>query len=163
MTVRKRTTQKTGNGSRRTTTLSSTGGKTVSYSNKPTKQSPRRTVSFNHKTGRTRTTYSQKLGGGFTRITSKTTGPKKYKSSRSSSRSSSGSGDMGAFFGLVIFSLLLLSPIMYIWPVTIYFIVGIILAIVSIVVLVYIIFLVLPWVIWGSILYGLYNLMKLML
>ena len=158
MTVRKRTTQKTGNGSRRTTTLSSTGGKTVSYSNKPTKQSPRRTVSFNHKTGRTRTTYSQKLGGGFTRITSKTTGPKKYKY-----KSSSGSGDMGAFFGLVIFSLLLLSPIMYIWPVTIYFIVGTILAIVSIVVLVNIVFLVLPWVIWGSILYGLYNLIKFML
>lgn len=163
MTIRRRTSRKTGVSSRRTTTLSSTGGKTESYSNKPSKSGPRRTISFNHKTGKTRTTYSQKLGGGFTKITSKTTGGSKTRKNRKSSKSSSvGNVDISLSFPLIL-TMITIGTIMYLWPITIPYI---LVPIVSIVVL-YIIFevvvIILPYVILGAILYGLYKLLEFML
>jgi hypothetical protein len=146
MATRKVTSKKTGNGSRRTTTLSSTNGKTESYSNKPTKQSPRRTVSFNHKTGKIRTTYSQKLGGGYTRINSKTTGGNKpYKVTKTNT---------GSVSGTLLLLILLCCTIMYLWPITIPYIIGTVASIVAIVVIFNLIIIVLPWVLLGVILYG---------
>ena len=143
----RRTSKKTGNNSRRTTTLSSTGTKTESYSNRPSKQSPRRTVSFNHKTGKTRTTYSQKLGGGWTKISTKTTG-----GSRRSSRSSG--GDLSGLLSLplILFGVIALS-IMYMWPVTIPYILGDTLVIGSVIFVVWLFFALLPYIIWGSIIF----------
>ena len=176
----KRTTTKTGTNSKRTTTLSSTGTKTESYSNKPSKTSPRRTVSFNHKTGKTRTTYSQKLGAGWTKISSKTTGgsksyrPKKSTLKPSKSRSIGGtySGGSGASLGSLSFASILLmvfcGTIMYLWPVTIPYILYAAGGIVAIWVLFKLIGLLfegilflLKWAIYGGILYGLYYLIML--
>lgn len=71
MATYKRTTTKTGNNTKRTRTISSTGKTTQSFSSKPPgKNSTRRTVSFSN--GKVRTTHSTKLGGGYTRVTSKT-------------------------------------------------------------------------------------------
>lgn len=70
--MRKRSTKKTGNFSKRTTTLSSVRGKTESRSTRPPGGATRRTVSFNHKTGKTRITNSTQHGSGWTTIRSKT-------------------------------------------------------------------------------------------
>jgi len=70
--MRKRSTKKTGNFSKRTTTLSTVRGKTESTSTRPPGGATRRTVSFNHNTGKTRVTNSTRLGGGWTSIRSKT-------------------------------------------------------------------------------------------
>jgi hypothetical protein len=101
-TTRKRTTRKTGNFSKRTTTISSRGT-TQSYSSKPPLGATRRTVSFNHKTEKTRTTYATKLGGGYIRTYSKTTGGSKYRPTKSRGRSRGGAGgDMGILAALVV-------------------------------------------------------------
>lgn len=157
MVVRKRTSRKTGVSSRRTTTLSSTGGKTESYSNKPSKSGPRRTVSFNHKTGKTRTTYSQKLGGGFTQIRTKTTGGSKRK--KSSKSYSGGNVDVSLSFPLIL-TMIVLGTIMYLWPITIPYIVIPIVSIVVLYIIIEVVFFILPYVIWGAILYGLYKLLE---
>jgi len=170
MTVRKRTTKKTGNGSRRTTTISTTRGLTQSYSNKPTKQSPRRTVSFNHKTGKTRTNYSQKLGGGYTKIMSKTTGGSKTKTSKyrtsktskTSTRSSFSGTDSSPFIFLFLLSIPLLG-IMYLWPVTMPYIAGLIGGIVLLLVVVNLIIAALPYVIFGALLYVTYSVVKVLI
>ena len=70
LVVRKRTTKKTGNYSKSTRTISSTGKVTQSFSSKPPGASTRRTVSFSN--GKMRTTYSTKQGGNWTRVTSQT-------------------------------------------------------------------------------------------
>ena len=70
LVVRKRTTKKTGNYSKSTRTISSTGKVTQSFSSKPPGASTRRTVSFSN--GKMRTTYSTPQGGGWTRVTTKT-------------------------------------------------------------------------------------------
>jgi hypothetical protein len=70
MVVRKRKTTKTGNFSQRTTTLG-TKGRTDSFSSKLPDSPTRRTVSY--KNGKMRTTYSTKMGGGWTKVSSKTT------------------------------------------------------------------------------------------
>lgn len=71
MVVRKRTTTKVGQFGKRTRTVSSTGRVTESFSSKPPgKNTTRRTVS--HSGGKIRTTYSTKLGGGYTKVTTKT-------------------------------------------------------------------------------------------
>lgn len=150
MTNIKRTTQSKGN-SRRTTTLSSTGTKTESYSNKPSKSSPRRTVSYNHKTGKTRTTYSQKLGGGWTSIRTKThntltkSRPRKTK-------------PIPLSFPLLFFGSILLMG-MYLWPATAPYIIGIVLMIGLIV----FIFSILHYIVWGAILLGIIYLISLFL
>jgi hypothetical protein len=109
MAIRRRTTKKTGNFSKRTTTLSTKHGVTQSHSSKPPGSPTRRTVSHNN--GKMRTTYSTKLGGGLTKVTSKTISlvskPRAKKSgsgSRSRSGSASGSGS-GDFWLLSIFFL----------------------------------------------------------
>jgi hypothetical protein len=71
MVVRKRSTKKTGNYSKSTRTISSTGKVTQSFSSKPPGASTRRTVSFSN--GKMRTTYSTPQGGGWTRVSTKTT------------------------------------------------------------------------------------------
>ena len=70
LVVRKRTTRKTGNYSKSTRTLSSTGRVTQSFSSKPPGASTRRTVSFSN--GKMRTTYSNKQGGNWTQVKTKT-------------------------------------------------------------------------------------------
>jgi hypothetical protein len=105
MAIRRRTTKKTGNFSKRTTTLSTKHGVTQSYSSKPPGSPTRRTVSHNN--GKMRTTYSTKLGGGLTKVTSKTislVSKPRAKKSGSGSRSRSGSGS-GDFWLLSIFFL----------------------------------------------------------
>jgi len=161
----KRTTKKTGNNSKRTITISSTGTKTESYSNKPTKQSPRRTVSFNHKTGNRRTTYSQKLGGGWTRISTKTIKTNKAikpKSSnrRSVSRSSGFSTTPTSLLPLLIIPTLLFLSIMYFFPVTIPWILGGILCIFALVIIFKIILFLLPWAILSGIIYLIYSILS---
>jgi len=131
MAVFKRTSKKTGNGSRRTTTLSTTNGKTQSYSNKPSAHAPRRTVSHNSKTGKIRTTTTQKLGGGYTKVTSKTIGGN-HRISGSKIRVHSGKFSDG--FGIVIPLIVLGGITMYFWPVTIPFILLTVASIVAIVV-----------------------------
>lgn len=162
MTIRKRTSRKTGTNSRRTTTLSSTGGKTESYSNKPSKNSSRRTVSFNHKTGKTRTTYSTKLGGGYTRITSKTTGGSTRSKPRKNRKSSGGSVDVSLSFPLIL-TMIVIGTIMYLWPITIPYIVIPIVSIVVLYIIIEVVLFILPYVIWGAILYGLYKLFEFIL
>ena len=70
LVVRKRTTRKTGNYSKSTRTISSTGRVTQSFSSKPPGASTRRTVSFSN--GKMRTTYSTKQGGNWTQVKTKT-------------------------------------------------------------------------------------------
>ena len=70
MVARKRTTTKTGKFTKSTRTLSSTGRVTHSSSSKPPGSPTRRTVSYSN--GKLRTTYSTKLGGGWTNVTTKT-------------------------------------------------------------------------------------------
>jgi hypothetical protein len=81
----KRVTTKTGPYSKRTVTYSSKGVR-VTNSNKPPGSNTRRTVSTNLSTGKMRTTYSRKLGGGWRDISSKTFSPiRKFRSSNSNS------------------------------------------------------------------------------
>ena len=84
MTQYKRTSKKTGKYSRSTSTINSNGRVTKSNSSKPPGSGTRRTQSWNTQTGKTRETYTTKMGGGWTRRTSRTlnptvrdTGPKK--------------------------------------------------------------------------------------
>lgn len=84
MSTYKRRSKKTGNNSRRTVTQNANGSRTVSNSRKYSTGS-RKTISHNSKTGRTRTTYTVKNGGGWiSRSTSVTGG---YKSRNTKSRS----------------------------------------------------------------------------
>ena len=154
MTVRKRTSRKTGPGSRRTTTLSSTHGRTTSYSNQPSKNVSRRTVSFNNKTGKTRTTYTTKMGGGWTKTTSKTTGGSTRRKSRGSSV---GTGSL-TFTGILF--LIPILAIFYLWPDTIPYIIGGIIVVLIFIYIVNLLITLLPYIILGSIIYGLYYLLK---
>lgn len=106
----KRITKTQGN-SRRTTTYSDSR-KTESYSNRPSKGSSRRTVSFNHKTGKTRTTYTTKLGGGWANIQSSVTNNIKMIKTKPMTIS-------------IPFSLILLCIAMYVWPILIPVVLGI--------------------------------------
>jgi len=117
MAISKRTTRKTGGNSRRTTTTS-TKGLTESYSNRPTKSSPRRTVSFNHKTGKTRTTYSTRMGGGYINTTSRTTGG-------STRRRKNSNIDLSGLITLpLVFFISIAIWIMVEWPSTAPYIIG---------------------------------------
>jgi hypothetical protein len=156
-TIRKKITKKTGPNSRRTTTYSSTGGKTESYSNKPSKQSSRRTVSFNHNTGNRRTTYSTQLGGGYTRISSKTTSGSKPR--KTPSRIAKGNVGISLSLPLLILTIPLLV-IMFFLPVTIPYIIGTVVAIVAVVVIINLLIAAIPWIIFGGVLYGLYLVVK---
>ena len=53
-----------------------------------------------------------------------------------------------------------LLAIMYLWPVTIPYIAGLVGCVILLVVVVNLVFFVLPYVIWGSILFGLYYIVK---
>ena len=147
MATFKRTTTKDGN-SKRTTTLSSKGT-THSYSNKPTKDAPRRTVSFNTSTGKTRTTFSQKLGGGYTRVSSKTTGgttrPRRTRKTKTN-----------LSFPIIFFGCILIYG-MYLWPVTIPYVIGALLVIGLIVFILSI----MKYIIIGAILLGLLYLLSI--
>jgi len=187
MTVSKRTTKKISPTSSLTTTISSKGT-TRTVSNKPNKLATRTTRSFNINTGKTRTTTSKKLSSGYTQRTSKTTGgfksykPKTFRSTsstsstsykpkkstpkikayRSSSRSSGSGVDMSGLLTLpVILLILLFGTIMYLWPVTIPYITAFVAVLVAIWVLIKVVLFLIPWVIWGAILYGLYILIEL--
>ena len=151
----KRTTTKTGGNSKRTTTLSSTRGKTESYSNKPTKSSPRRTVSFNHKTGKTRTTHSTKLGGGWTQVSSRTTGGSKPRRTNTNRSRSSGI-DASALLTLpVILFVILFGGIMYLFPSTIPWIVSIVIVVAVVGMIINLVLFLLPFLFWGGLLLGL--------
>ena len=104
----RRTSKKTGNNSRRTTTLSSTG---------------------------------------WTKISTKTT-----VGSRRSNRSSG--GDLSGLLSLplILFGVIALS-IMYMWSVTIPYILGATLVIGSVIFVVWLFFALLPYIIWGSIIF----------
>lgn len=97
MSTNKRVSRKTGNYSRRTTTIGSKGT-TQSYSSKPPGSRTRRTVSYRN--GTMRTTYSTKLGGGWTKTTSKTKTltRKPRKSSSRPRRSRGGNSDFALTF-----------------------------------------------------------------
>lgn len=75
MSKYKRTSKKTGNYSRSTSTINSNGRVTKSNSTKPPGSGTRRTQSWNSQTGKIRETYTQKMGGGWTRRTSRTLNP----------------------------------------------------------------------------------------
>lgn len=75
MSKYKRTTKKTGNYSRSTSTINESGRVTKSNSTKPPGSGTRRTQSWNTQTGKTRETYTQKTGGGWIRRTSRTLNP----------------------------------------------------------------------------------------
>lgn len=75
MSQYKRTSKKTGKYSRSTTTVNSSGRVTKSNSSKPPGSGTRRTQSWNTQTGKTRETYTTKMGGGWTRRTSRTLNP----------------------------------------------------------------------------------------
>jgi hypothetical protein len=148
----KRITTKTGGNSKRTTTFSSTGGKTESYSNRPTKSSPRRTVSYNHKTGKTRTTYSTKQGGGWTNTTSRTTGG-------STRRRKNSNIDLSGLITLpLVFFISIAIWIMVEWPSTAPYIIGFALVIGLII----FIFSIIHYIIWGGILIGIIWLLSLL-
>lgn len=154
----KRVVKKLGSFGRSTTTYSSKGV-TRSTSNKPPgKFSTRRTVSF--KNGKARTTYSNKLGGGWTNIVSKTTGGSTRR--KSGGRSRGGSVDASGLLTLpIVIFLGIAIMIMYTWPVTIPYIVGAVLGLVIVGVILNLLFMALPWIILGAILYGLYSFIKL--
>ena len=148
----KRTTTKTGANSRRTTTFSSTGKVTQSFSNRPTKSSPRRTVSYNHKTGKTRTTYSTKQGGGWTNTTSRTTGG-------STRRRKNSNIDLSGLITLpLVFFISIAIWIMVEWPSTAPYIIGFALVIGLII----FIFSIIHYIIWGGILIGIIWLLSLL-
>lgn len=155
----KRTSKKTGPNSRSTKTLNSKGGFTYSTSVRPP-GGTRRTTSFNNKTGKNRTTYSTKLGGGWTRVTSKTTGGSKGR--KSGGRSRGGSVDIGGLLTLpIILFLGIALMIMYTWPITIPYIVGAVLGLVIVGIVLNLLFMALPWLVLGAIIYGLYFIVKL--
>jgi hypothetical protein len=100
------------------------------------------------------------MGGGWTKTTSKTTGGSKITKTRRTSKAYSG----GSVDGSLFLTLLLLIPfgiIMYLWPITIPYIIGSVIAIVAIVVAVRVLIWSLPWMVLGGILYGLYKLWEL--
>ena len=150
----KRTSKKQGNFGRTTTTLSSKGV-TRSYSNKPPGAASRRTVSFNNSTGKTRTTYSTKLGGGWTSIASKTTGGSTRR--KSSGRSRGGSVNMAGLLTLpIVFFLGIALMIMYFWPVTIPYIVGVVIGLMIVAVIINLLIIAIPWIMLGVVLYFFY-------
>lgn len=150
----KRVTKKLGNFGRSTTTYSSKGV-TRSTSNKPPGEfSTRRTISF--KNGKARTTYSNKLGGGWTNIVSKTTGGTTRR--KSSGRSRGGSVNISGLLTVpIVFFLGVALLIMYTWPVTVPYIVGGILGLVIVGVVINLLIIAIPWIILGGVLYGLYS------
>jgi hypothetical protein len=79
----KRSSRKTGNNSRRTITQNSNGSRTVSNSRNYSTGSTK-TVSHNSKTGRTRTTYTVRNGGGWINRYTSTSGPNNSPSARKS-------------------------------------------------------------------------------
>jgi hypothetical protein len=99
------------------------------------------------------------MGGGWTKTTSKTTGGStRRKSQKYSQNYSKGNVDISLPF------LLLLIPfgiIMYLWPITVPYIIGSVVAIVAIVVVINVLIWSLPWLILGGILYGFYKLWEL--
>ncbi len=153
----KRTSKKNGNFGRTTTTQSSKGGVTRSTSNKPPGAVSRRTVSFNNRTGKTRTTYSTKLGGGWTSISSKTTGGSTRRKSSGRSRSG-GSVNMAGLLTIpIVFFIGIALMIMYFWPVTIPYIVGAVIGLMIVSVIIHLLIIAIPWILLGVVLYGLYS------
>jgi hypothetical protein len=113
MSQYKRTTKKTGKYSKSTTTLNSSGRLTRSNSSKPPGSATRRTQSWNSETGKFRETHTTKMGGGWTRRTSRTLNPSP-KSSRSSARSSKEDSAILLILFLAFFSLIKLVFV-YTW------------------------------------------------
>ena len=150
MAISKRTTRKTGGNSRRTTTTS-TKGLTESYSNRPTKSSPRRTVSYSD--GKMRTTYSTKQGGGWTNITTKTDTLVRKSRNRKSNI------DLSGLITLpLVFFISIAIWIMVEWPSTAPYIIGFALVIGLII----FIFSIIHYIIWGGILIGIIWLLSLL-
>lgn len=130
MVVRKRSTKKTGNYSKSTRTLSSTGKVTQSFSSKPPGSPTRRTVSFSG--GKMRVTHSTRQGGGWTKVTSKTTSlvskpkaTKPFSFGRSTGRKrkeatydDGESGDFSwfwTFLGIIVYPILLPFKLLGVW------------------------------------------------
>ena len=148
----KRTTTKTGANSRRTTTFSSTGKVTQSFSNRPTKSSPRRTVSYSD--GKMRTTYSTKQGGGWTNITTKTDTLVRKSRKRKNSNI-----DLSGLITLpLVFFISIAIWIMVEWPSTAPYIIGFALVIGLLIFILSII----HYIIWGGILIGIIWLLSLL-
>lgn len=101
MSQYKRTTKKTGKFSKSTTTLNSSGRLTRSNSSKPPGSGTRRTQSWNSETGKFRETHTTKMGGGWTRRTSRTMNPTP-KSPRSSKRTTKNDSDGSALLLLFL-------------------------------------------------------------
>lgn len=94
--TRKRTSRKTGNYTRSTTTISNRGV-TRSHSSKPPGGATRRTVSYGQN-GSMRETNSTRLGGGWTRVSTKTYPGSKIIGGGRRTRSYRGRGDVDLTF-----------------------------------------------------------------
>lgn len=98
----KRSSKKTGNNSRRTTTLNSKSNSRTISNSRGYASGSRKTISHNSKTGRTRTTYTIRNGGGWiTRFTTMSGSPssKSKRSRRTKERCSRSGRNSGGYYG----------------------------------------------------------------